>query len=197
PGRPFVVPPVYYGANGVDVAEDQKAFVVEPGYLQVLVHGEPPVARTPANGHTSSGRRRALAEWIASPENPLTARVMVNRVWSWHFGRGIVPTPGNFGKMGMPPSHPELLDWLATQFVQQGWSIKQIHRLIMSSETYQMASSFSQATNLEKDPENVNLWRFPLRRLEAEAIRDVILSASGKINLLAGGQPFFPAIPKI
>jgi Protein of unknown function (DUF1553)/Protein of unknown function (DUF1549)/Planctomycete cytochrome C len=196
PGRPFVVPPVYYGANGVDVAEDQKEFVVEPGYLQVLVHGEPPVARTPANGHTSSGRRRALAEWIASPENPLTARVMVNRVWSWHFGRGIVPTPGNFGKMGMPPSHPELLDWLATQFVQQGWSIKQIHRLIMSSETYQMASSFSQATNLEKDPENVNLWRFPLRRLEAEAIRDVILSASGKINLQAGGEPFFPSIPK-
>jgi hypothetical protein len=197
PGRPFAVPPVHFGANGVEVAEDQKAFVVEPGYLRVLVHGEqPPVAHAPANGHISSGRRRALAEWIASPDNPLTARVMVNRVWSWHFGRGIVPTPGNFGKMGMPPSHPELLDWLATEFVRQGWSIKQMHRLIMSSETYQMASSFSQATNLEKDPENVNLWRFPLRRLEAEAIRDVILSASGKINLQAGGEPFFPSIPK-
>ena len=150
-GRPFVVPPVYFGANGVDVAEDQRAFVVEPGYLQVLVHGAPPpVARAPANGNISSGRRRALAEWIASPENPLTARVMVNRVWSWHFGRGIVPTPGNFGRMGMPSSHPELLDWLATEFVRQGWSIKQMHRLIMSSETYQMVSSFSQATNLRK-----------------------------------------------
>lgn len=197
PGKPFAVPPVYFGANGMDVAEDQKSFVVEPGFLRVLVNQESPlVARPPANGHPSSGRRRALAEWIASPGNPLTARVMVNRIWYWHFGQGIVPTPGNFGKMGMPPSHPELLDWLATEFVHRGWSMKEMHRLIMTSETYKMASSFARAGNFEKDPANIYLWRFPLRRLEAEAIRDIILSASGKINLQAGGEPFFPAIPK-
>jgi mono/diheme cytochrome c family protein len=195
PDQQYHVPPVYFGSNGVDVAEDQKSFVVEPGYLQVLIDGSPPpVARPPKSGG-SSGRRRALAEWIASPDNPLTARVMVNRIWGWHFGRGIVSTPSNFGKMGVAPSHPELLDWLATEFIRQGWSVKQMHRLIMNSQTYKMASSFSRAENLEKDPNNIYLWRFPLRRLEAEAIRDVILSASGKINLQAGGEPFFPTIP--
>jgi Protein of unknown function (DUF1553)/Protein of unknown function (DUF1549)/Planctomycete cytochrome C len=195
PGQPYRPPPVYFAANGIDVAEDHKSFVVEPGYLQALVIGAPPTSHPPKTGG-SSGRRRALAEWIASPENPLTARVMVNRIWHWHFGRGIVATPSNFGKMGAKPSHPELLDWLATEFIRQGWSVKQMSRLIMNSETYKMASDFSQAANLEKDPSNVYLWRFPLRRLEAEAIRDVILSASGRINLQAGGQPFFPAIPK-
>jgi Protein of unknown function (DUF1553)/Protein of unknown function (DUF1549)/Planctomycete cytochrome C len=195
PGQQYQVPPVYFGSNGVDVAEDQKSFVVEPGYLQVLVNGSPPPVTRPPESGGSSGRRRALAEWIASPGNPLTARVMVNRIWGWHFGRGIVPTPSNFGKMGGSPSHPELLDWLATEFIRQGWSIKQMHRLIMNSQTYRMASSFSPAENLEKDPNNIYLWRFPLRRLEAEAIRDVILSASGKINLQAGGEPFFPSIP--
>ncbi len=196
PGRPFAVPAVFFGANGMDVAEDQKSFVVEPGFLKVLVNGTPPPAADPPKNGISSGRRRALAEFITSPDNPLTTRVMVNRVWHWHFGRGIVATPGNFGKMGIPPSHPELLDWLATEFVRQGWSIKQMHRLMMNSETYKMASSFYQAADMEKDPTDVYLWRFPLRRLEAEAIRDVILSASGKINLEAGGLPFFPSIPK-
>jgi hypothetical protein len=196
PGRPFQVPPVYFGANGMDVAEDQKSFVVQPGYLKVLVNGTVLPVADPPKTFLSSGRRRALAEWIASPENPLTARVMVNRIWHWHFGRGIVPTPGNFGKMGMPPSHPELLDWLATEFIRQGWSIKQMHRLIMNSHTYKMASNFYQAADAEKDPTGICLWRFPLRRMEAEAIRDTILSASGKINLQAGGEPFFPSIPK-
>jgi Protein of unknown function (DUF1553)/Protein of unknown function (DUF1549)/Planctomycete cytochrome C len=198
PGQQYRVPPVYFGSNGVDVAEDQKSFVVEPGYLQVLINGSPPpVTRPPESAKNigSSGRRRALAEWIASPDNPLAARVMVNRIWGWHFGRGIVPTPSNFGRMGGSPSHPELLDWLATEFIRQGWSVKQMHRLIMNSLTYKMASSFSHEETLEKDPNNVYLWRFPLRRLEAEAIRDVILSASGKINPQAGGEPFFPAIP--
>jgi uncharacterized protein DUF1553/uncharacterized protein DUF1549/cytochrome c len=194
-GRSYQPPPVYFAANGIDVAEDQKSFVVEPGYLLALVNGEPPTSHPPKTGD-SSGRRRALAEWIASPDNPLTARVIVNRIWHWRFGHGIVATPSNFGKMGAKPWHPELLDWLATEFIRQGWSVKQMHRLIMNSETYKMASGFSQAANLEKDPANIYLWRFPLRRLEAEAIRDVILSASGRINLQAGGQPFFPAIPK-
>jgi len=196
-GKPYQVPPVYFGANGMDVAEDQRSAVVPPGYLQVLVNGSPPpVSEPPGKGYITSGRRRALAQWIASPDNPLTARVMVNRVWHWHFGRGIVPTPGNFGKMGLPPSHPELLDWLATEFVRQKWSLKQMHRLMMTSEAYKMASSFALPANLEKDPTNQTLWRFPLRRLEGEAIRDIILSASGQLNLQAGGEPFFPSIPK-
>ena len=195
-GEPYHVPPVYFAANGLEVTEDQKSFVVEPGYLRVLTSGAPPAVARPPKNAVSSGRRRALAEWIASSENPLTARVMVNRIWHWHFGRGIVRTPSNFGLMGAKPSHPALLDWLSTEFIRQGWSIKQMHRLVMNSETYQMASSFARATNQEKDPANNYLWRFPLRRLEAEAIRDVILSASGRLNLQAGGAPFFPAIPK-
>jgi len=197
PGRLFEVPPVYFGANGMDIAEDQKSFIVSPGYLKVLADSRAtPVADAPSNGYPSSGRRRALAKWIASPDNPLTARVIVNRVWHWHFGRGIVPTPGNFGKMGMQPSHPQLLDWLATELVRQKWSLKQMHRLLMTSQTYKMASAFANSLNLERDPTNSALWRFPLRRLEGEAIRDIILSASGQLNLEAGGPPFFPAIPK-
>ena len=198
PGQKFEVPEVHFGSNGQNVDEDQKAGVVEPGYLKVLVGAkQPPIAHVPnRTDYVTSGRRRALAEWIVSPENPLSSRVLVNRVWYWHFGRGIVATPGNFGKMGMAPSHPELLDWLATEFVRQGWSVKQMQRLIMNSETYKAASSFYNATNAEKDPTDTYLWRFPLRRLEAEAIRDAILSASGQLNLQAGGEPFFPSIPK-
>jgi hypothetical protein len=198
PGMKYEVPWVHFGANGLVVEDDNKAPVVAPGYLTVLTNGAPPpVARPPARSdYVTSGRRRALAEWIVSPENPLTARVLVNRVWYWHFGRGIVQTPGNFGKMGQPPSHPELLDWLATEFVRQGWSVKNLHRLILSSESYRMASAYYDAASAEKDPENIQLWRYPVRRLDGEIIRDVMLSASGQINLEAGGPPFFPAIPK-
>ncbi|MDA0204281.1 MAG: PSD1 and planctomycete cytochrome C domain-containing protein [Acidobacteria bacterium] len=196
PGQKFVVPPVHFTANGMVVEEDIKAPVVEPGFVTVLAKGDEAVARPPdRDDYVSSGRRRALAEWIASDENPLTARVLVNRLWYWHFGKGIVATPGNFGKMGVPPSHPELLDWLATEFIRQGWSIKQMQRLLMNSETYKMASSFYDADNIEKDPTDTFLWRYPVRRLEGETIRDVILSASGQINLEAGGEAFYPAIP--
>jgi hypothetical protein len=157
----------------------------------------PPVAHPPERAdYVSSGRRRSLAEWIASANNPLTARVIANRIWYWHFGTGIVATPGNFGKMGMPPSHPELLDWLATEMIRQGWSIKQMHRLIMNSEIYKMASSFYNASDTEKDPTDTYLWRFPVRRLEGEAIRDIILAASGQLNLEAGGSSFFPSTPE-
>ncbi len=197
PGTKYEVPRVHFGANGLAVEDDNKAPVVDPGFLTVLAKRTEPAAHPPnRSDYVTSGRRRALAEWIASPENPLTARVLVNRVWYWHFGRGIVATPGNFGKMGMAPSHPELLDWLATEFVRQGWSIKQMHRVMLNSETYKMASSFYNAQDAEKDPTNVYLWRYPVRRLEGEAIRDVILSASGQINLLAGGPPFFPSMPE-
>ena len=195
PGQKYEVPKVHFGANGLVVEEDLKAPVVEPGFLTVLAKGDERVTRPPDRAdYVTSGRRRALAEWIASPENPLTARVIVNRLWYWHFGEGIVPTPGNFGKMGMPPTHPKLLDWLASEFVSQGWSIKQMHRLIMKSETYKMASSFYKSRNIEKDSTNTFLWRYPVRRLEGEAIRDVILSASGQLNLQAGGEPFYPAL---
>ena len=107
---------------------------------RVATYGNPPTAIPPADGRTS-GRRLALAEWLASRENPLTARVIVNRIWHHHFGRGIVATLDNFGKMGEPPTHPELLDWLAVEFMNRGWSIKQMHRLMMTSEAYQMASA--------------------------------------------------------
>jgi hypothetical protein len=191
PGKPYNPPPTYFPA----MAEPGKGKLVEPGFLSVLAGGAPAVIK-PLTDRQSSGRRRALAEWIASPDNPLTARVMVNRIWHYHFGRGIVATPSNFGRMGTLPSHPELLDWLATEFVRDGWSIKKIHRLILTSDTYQMSSSFYRAGNMETDPQDVYLWRFPRRRLEGEIIRDIVLSASGQLNLEAGGPPFFPAIPK-
>jgi hypothetical protein len=197
PGQKYEVPPLYFAAAGDDIRANASTFPVQPGFLSVLVNGTPPPATHPPNrpGYVTSGRRRALAEAIASSTNPLTARVMVNRIWGWHFGRGIVATPGNFGKMGMLPSHPELLDWLATEFVRQGWSIKEIHRLIMTSETYKMASAFYQPSDMDKDPTNVYLWRFPIRRMEAEIIRDAVLDASGDLNLQAGGPAFFPSIP--
>jgi hypothetical protein len=195
-GQKYEVPPLYFAATGDDIKADERTFLVQPGFLQVLSSGTQPVVHQPSRtDYLTSGRRRALAEWISSKDNPLTARVMVNRIWGWHFGTGIVSTPGNFGKMGRLPSHPELLDWLATEFVRQGWSVKQMHRLIMTSETYKMASSFFQPADMEKDPTNAYLWKFPMRRLEAEIIRDVTLSASGTINLAAGGEPFFPPIP--
>jgi hypothetical protein len=197
PGQKYEVPPLFFAAAGDDIKANASTFPVEPGFLSVLANGTPPPATHPPNrpDYVTSGRRRALAEAIGSKDNPLTARVMVNRIWGWHFGRGIVATPGNFGKMGVPPSHPELLDWLATEFVRKGWSIKQMQRLIMTSETYKMASAFYQPTDLENDPTNVYLWRFPVRRLEAEIIRDAILDASGDLNLEAGGPAFFPSIP--
>jgi hypothetical protein len=197
PGQKFEVPPLYFAAKGEDLKSDASTFEVQPGFLTVLSNGTPPPATHVPNrtDYATSGRRRALAEAIASPDNPLTARVMVNRIWGWHFGTGIVATPGNFGKMGVLPSNPELLDWLATEFVQKGWSVKQMHRLIMTSETYKMESAFSREVDLKTDPTNVYLWRFPPHRLEAEIIRDLTLSASGQLNPQAGGEPFFPAIP--
>jgi len=122
--------------------------------------------------------------------------VMVNRIWYQHFGQGIVSTPNNFGKMGTEPSNPALLDWLATEFMRQGWSTKQIQRLIMNSETYKMASAYYQADSAAKDPTDQFLWRFPVKRLEAEIIRDSVLAASGDLNLEAGGPAFFPPVPK-
>jgi Protein of unknown function (DUF1553)/Protein of unknown function (DUF1549)/Planctomycete cytochrome C len=197
PGDHYEPPPMYFAATGLgSFADEMKAPAIDPGFLTVLEKGNHAVADPPKNGYPTSGRRRALAEFIASEDNPLTARVMVNRIWYQHFGLGIVSTPNNFGKMGTQPSDPELLDWLATEFMRQGWSIKQIQRLIMNSETYKMASAFYQAASAAKDPIDQFLWRFPVKRLEAEIIRDSVLSASGDLNLEAGGPAFFPPVPK-
>lgn len=165
---------------------------MKPGVLTVASHNEWTFPAPPADAATS-WRRRGLATWIASEDNPLTARVMVNRIWQQHFGEGIVRTPNNFGKMGERPTHPELLDWLATEFVRQGWSIKAMHRLIMNSQTYQRSSD-DVAANLEKDGENRYLWRMPRRRLEAEGIRDALLAVAGNLDRKVGGPAVHPFI---
>ena len=148
----------------------------------------------PAEFSAPQGSRKGLALWLTQPDHPLTARVFVNRVWQWHFGRGIVETPNDFGLMGQHPSHPELLDWLATQFVADGWNVKNLHRLILNSATYRQSSRFAGAAQLEKDPENRLLWRMNRRRLESEALWDAVHTASGTINLAMGGPPVVPPL---
>jgi Protein of unknown function (DUF1553)/Protein of unknown function (DUF1549)/Planctomycete cytochrome C len=138
--------------------------------------------------NNSSGRLE-LAEWLASTSNPLTARIIVNRVWGWHFGRPLVSSTENFGVLGERPSHPELLDWLARSFMQSGWSIKQLHRLILNSSTYQMSSSHANPSMAqEQDPENRLLWKFPIQRLDAEQIRDSILAVSDQLDYQIDGK---------
>lgn len=154
---------------------------VERGFPRVLQSTTPPPI-----GEKESGRLQ-FAQWLTDGSHPLTARVMVNRIWRWHFGEGIVRTPDNFGKLGALPDNPALLDWLACTFVEKGWSIKDMHRLIMLSSTYQMSSAFdSKAAAV--DPENTLYWRFNIRRLEAEAIRDTLLAVAGTIDLSMGGS---------
>ena len=145
-------------------------------------------------GSTNSGRLE-LANWLTRPSNPLTARVFVNRVWQWHFGAGLVPTPSDFGLRGEPPTHPELLDWLTSEFIASGWSVKALHRLIMRSQTYQLASD-DHAANLKKDPANVWLWRHARRPLDAESIRDAMLAVSGRLNRAVPGPHPFPDVQK-
>jgi hypothetical protein len=168
---------------------------VTPGFLQVLSPPEPNIPE-PAADAKSTGRRRVLANWIVSETNPLTARVMVNRIWHYHFGRGLVRSTSDFGFQGTPPTHPQLLNWLASDFVDNGWKIKRFHKLIMLSSTYQMSSQ-SDALALEKDPINQLFWRFDMRRLSAEEIRDSILAANGSLALdRMFGPSFYPIIPR-
>ena len=141
------------------------------------------------------GWRLALARWITDPANPLTARVMVNRIWQHHFGRGIVETPSNFGVNGQSPSHPELLDWLANRFVAEKWSIKAIHRLILNSSSYRQTCTNGDPLLAEKDPKNRFFSRFTRQRLEGEIVRDAILAVSGRLNREGNGPPVFPPIP--
>ncbi len=165
---------------------------VQPGFLTIL---DPrPAAFTPPPGLNSTGRRTALANWLASPENPLTVRVIVNRLWHYHFGRGIVASPSDFGQMGEEPTDPKLLDWLASEFVSHGWSLKHLHRLIMLSNTYQQSSAY-QAEEARVDPQDHLLWRYPRQRLEAEVIRDSMLSVAGLLNPKMGGPSVFPELP--
>lgn len=168
---------------------------VTPGFPSVLSPPEITLPEIPS-GASTTGRRTALASWIASPQNPLTARVMVNRIWQYHFGRGLVRTPSDFGFQGTRPTHPELLDWLAARFIKDGWSIKAMHRLIMSSATYQMSSA-PRTEAWEKDPLNDLFWRFDMRRLTAEEIRDSILWANGTLNADSMyGPSIYTKIPK-
>jgi hypothetical protein len=191
PGK-YEPPPTNFLIRG---DPESRGSLMKPGFLSVALHGEHPIEIPRPDGRTS-GRRLALAEWLGSDENPLTARVIVNRVWHHHFGRGIVATLDNFGKMGDQPTHPELLDYLAVEFMKRGWSIKQLHRFIMTSEAYKMASVFDHGGNLKADPENRMLWRYRPQRLDAETIRDAMLAVAGNINLSMGGLPFFPHVPK-
>ena len=191
PGR-YEVPPSNFLIRGDPFSLGPE---MSPGFLTVATYGNPPTEIPRANGRTS-GRRLALAQWLTSTENPLTARVWVNRVWHHHFGRGIVATLDNFGRVGDAPTHPQLLDWLAVEFMNQGWSTKQMHRLIMTSEAYMMASAYTNENNLVNDLENHLLWRYRPQRLEAEAVRDVIMATSGGIDLTVGGPPIFPYIPQ-
>lgn len=162
---------------------------VQPGVPSVLRTGlKPYQVEPPWPGSESSGRRLALARWLVQPNHPLTSRVIVNRIWMHHFGRGIVSSPANFGHTGAPPSHPELLDWLATEFVRQGWSVKAMHRLIMNSSAYRQ-SSLVDTRAQQLDPENILLSRMPLRRLDAETLYDLILAVTGRLDPKQFGPP--------
>lgn len=176
----------------------------------ILVRGEPhrrgavvtpdfpTVLRMAANApDTTSGRRTALAQWLTQPSHPLTARVMMNRLWQVYFGKGLVRTPNDFGLNGERPTHPELLDWLATEFVRSGWSLKQMHALIVTSNAYQQSSAFN-TKYARLDPENRSLWRQNQKRFDAEALRDSILAASGMLNLeMDGASVRVPLEPEV
>lgn len=170
----------------IHLAGDPKSVgpTVRRGFLRILGGADVP------EGHTGSGRR-LLADWIADPANPLTARVMANRIWHHHFGTGLVSTTSDFGVRGTPPTHPELLDYLARYFIDSGWSVKALHRLILASRAYQQAS-FDFDPNHGRDPQNLLLWRFNRRRLDAEQIRDSILAFSGDLDLSRGDRHPFP-----
>jgi len=158
----------------------------EPGELnsELVKHDE----------RKSSGRRLVLAQWMTSEGNPLTSRVMVNRIWQHHFGTGIVASSSDFGTLGEEPTHLELLDWLSAEFIKGGWDIKDMHRLILNSRTYRLSSEPDSA-NPAVDPQNHNHWGFSMRRFTAEELRDTILAMSGKLNLESHGEWVLPPFP--
>jgi hypothetical protein len=189
-------PPTYFLVRG---SEQSPGVDVQPGFLRVLCRSDDQAAaaaRAPHDG--TSGRRTALARWLTGTESPasaLLARVMVNRIWQHLFGRGLVPTPDNFGVQGQPPTHPELLEWLSCELVVGGWRIKPLIKLIVTSTAYRQASRRDHAsTRSTPDPESIDpgdelLWRMRLRRLESEVVRDAILTVSGDLHRGSGGPP--------
>jgi Protein of unknown function (DUF1553)/Protein of unknown function (DUF1549) len=180
-------PPTYILRGG---NLDLKGEEVQPGFLSILDPTDAKVTALP----NATGRRSALAAWLTDPKNPLVARVMVNRIWHYNFGTGIVSTPGDFGRMGARPTHPELLDYLSANFVDNGWSIKNLQRQILLSNTYQQSSD-TQTKAAEQDPDNKLLWRWSRHRMEAEAVRDSMLFTSGLLNTKMGGPGVFPPVP--
>jgi hypothetical protein len=184
-------PPTYllrrgeYGARGPEVG---------PAFPAVLCASDSAAAAKPKASGRSTGRRTALAEWLLRADHPLTARVMVNRLWRHHFGQGLVGTPSDFGTIGDEPTHPELLDWLATELVARRWSLKSMHRLILTSAAYRQSSG-SDGPCRAADPENSLLWRQNRRRLDGEAIRDSLLAVSGRLNRTMSGPSVFPELP--
>lgn len=207
--RSSKVPATFVMRRGV---ASNKGEQVEPAVPAVLVT-EPLKFPQPDAADKSSLRRRTLAEWITSPDNPLAWRVLANRVWQHHFGKGIVATPSNFGVSGAAPTHPELLDWLARQLIESGGRLKPLHKVILMSATYRQASGVESpesrdesnrslpdsrrstlGSGLKVDPSNQLLWRMNLRRLEAETLRDAILATSGKLNLTPGGPGIKPRV---
>ena len=167
---------------------------VHPGFVAALCGGqEKDAAFAPPATSSTTGARSTLANWLASRDNPMTARVMVNRVWQHHFGRGIVGTPSDFGRNGDKPTHPELLDWLAIRFMNDGWSLKKLHRLLLLSNTYQQSTQTS-AVGATIDPTNALLWRMNRIRLEGEALRDSVLAVSGRLNPTGGGPGIYPKV---
>jgi cytochrome c553 len=195
PGLPADLPGAHAVQEGIPLDmyihrhgdETQHGPVAHRAVPKFLAGGHPPVIPTKSSG------RLQLAEWLARPDNPLTARVMVNRIWQHHFGKGIVTTPSNFGVRGEPPTHPELLDWLAGRFIDSGWSIKAMHRLILRSKTYQLASA-DDDVDAAQDPGNRWYWRADRQRLDAEGIRDALLTVSGRLDRRRQGPHPFPPI---
>jgi len=183
-------PPTYVLAGGNWNTPKEE---VRPGFLSILDASDVKVA-PPAGNAASTGRRSALANWLADAKNPLTARVMVNRIWQGHFGTGIVASSSDFGVMGDRPVNPQLLDYLAASFVENGWSVKKLHRAIMLSDTYQ-ESSLAQEAAAAADPDNKLLWRYPRHRAEGEVVRDSMLLVSGRLNLKMGGPGVRPELP--
>ncbi len=181
------------GDSGSPAAE------VSPGFPRVffasIADADTPASEL-AEELQSTGRRTALAKWITSPSNPLTVRVIVNRLWHHHFGTGLVDTPSDFGKTGSLPSHPKLLGFLASELIANEWRLKPIHRLILTSQIWQQSSVNDNPLARQIDPGNRLLWRQNARRLDAEAIRDTVLSAAGTLNSERGGRGFFSLVPQ-
>jgi Protein of unknown function (DUF1553)/Protein of unknown function (DUF1549)/Planctomycete cytochrome C len=196
PGLPLDLPGAYAVEDGpaTDVAVQMRG---EPDTTGPVVHRDAPkfLRKTPLVLPPTGSGREALARWVASPENPLTARVMANRIWQFHFGKGLVTTPSNFGTRGEPPTHPQLLDWLADRFVRSGWSIKSLHRDMLLSKTYQLTST-ADAKDAAIDPGNRWYWRHDRQRLDAEETRDAVLAVAGTLDRQRPGPHPFPPLEK-